>query len=296
MIGLYKKIDDFSMSMRKKIAGEFFSGASVESLMIKNGLTRNEVLAILNDRKVDAKRIRYELSTCDLKGDKLIALADTHIGSIYQDDDMMNFIYDYAASIGVTDILHAGDLIQSTMRPRNPKLSNEYQQLVYTVDHYPERNGITTHICFGNHDYHTLEKNDDYIKVLEARKDFDILGFKRAYFTWNKYLFNLRHEIAGYKLEIPNYDTQGIISGHRHEPFVHGHDKVMCACSCRDVKNYHDKLSLPGFFELQKVKDNFVIVSHEFLPINYDEKEFEKIARKVEKIYKRKFNNNFKLR
>jgi predicted phosphodiesterase len=296
VINMYKNIDDFSLGMRKKIAGEFFGGSSVQKIMIKHGLTRNEVLAILNDRKVDAKRLRYELSTFDMKGDKFIAIADTHIGSIYEDMDLLNYIYDYACSINVTDIVHGGDVIQSTMRPTNPKLRNEYQQLVYTVDHYPERKGIRTHICLGNHDFHTLAKDDEYIKVLESRKDFDIIGFKRAYFTWNKYLLNVKHEINKYGLDIPNYDTQAMICGHRHEPYVHGHDKIMLPCACRDVKNYHEKLSLPGFFEIQKVKDNMVIISHEFLPVNYDEKEFEEIPRKVTRIYKRKLNKNFKLR
>ncbi len=293
---MYKNINDFSMGLRKKIAGEYFGGSSVEKLMIEYGLTRNEVLSILNDRKVDAKRLRYELSSLDLKGDRLIVLSDTHIGSIYADDDMVNYIYDYAEKIGVHDVLHGGDLIQSTMRPTDPKLRDEYKQLTYTVDHYPKRKGIYTHICFGNHDLHTLEKDDEYIKILESRKDFNLLGFKKVYFTWNKYLFTIRHDIPLYRLEVPNYETQTMVCGHRHEPYVHGHDKVMTACACRDVKNYHEKLSLPGFFELRIINDNVVIISHEFLPIDYDKRIFEEEARKVNKIYKRKLNKNFKLR
>jgi predicted phosphodiesterase len=292
---MYKEIGDFSSSIKKKIAAEFYQGKHVKNIAHDHELSVNEVLAVLNDRSVDSKRLRRELSTVDIFEDRFIVIADTHIGSIRMDMEMIKYVYEYAKKAGIKNIFHAGDLIQSTMRPTNPQLRDEYKQITYLIDNYPEVQGITTHVLFGNHDFHTLKKDDNLIKVIDSRTDFNILGFKRAYFTWNKYLLNIRHEIDKYKLEIPNVDTQVMLCGHRHEFYVHGHDKVMLPCLCGDVKNYHTSLSLPGFIEVFKDGDKLRIVSHSFLPENYEERIFESDPRKVTLDYSRKLNKNFKI-
>ena len=293
---MIKDVKDFSNTLRKKIAGEYYKGHPVKRIAHDYNLTINEVLAILVDKNVDAKKLRNELSVLDITDDRFIVIADTHIGSTRTDMQMIEYVYEYARTYGIKHILHAGDLIQSTMRPTNPKLRDEYKQVMYLVDRYPEVNGITTHILFGNHDFHTLYKDDNYLKVISSRKDFDILGFKRAYFTWNKYLLNIRHEIDKYKVDIPNVDTQAMLCGHRHEFFIHGHDKIMLPCLCGDVKNYHTSLSLPGFIEVFKDKDKLRIATHSFLPEDYDERIFEGIPRKVTLEYSRKLNKNFKVK
>jgi len=187
-------------------------------------------------------------------------------------------------------------LIQSTMRPTNPKLRDETKQILYTVENYPCVDGITTHILFGNHDFHTLKKDDNYIKVINSRPDFDVIGFKRAYFTWNKYLLNVRHETEKYRLEIPNVDTELMLCGHRHEFYVHGHDKIMVPCLCRDVKNYHKSLSLPGFLELYMDKDKLKMLVHEFPYKDYEERIFKEEANKVTHGFSKKLNKNFKVK
>lgn len=292
---MYRDINEFSKSLKKKVTSDFYNGDHVKYIARAHDLSINEVLAILGDRSVDAKRLRRELSTCDINDDRFIVIADTHIGSTRMDMSMLDYVYDYAKRAGINHIFHAGDLLQSTMRPTNPRLRDEYKQITYTVDHYPHVDGIKTYILFGNHDFHTLIKDDHYLKVLKSRKDFDILGFKRAYFTWNKYLLNIRHEIDKYKIEIPNVDTEAMLCGHRHEFYVHGHDKIMLPCLCGDVKNYHTSLSLPGFIEVYRDKDKLRIITHSFLPENYDERIFEGEPRKVKMEYSRKLNKNFKI-
>ena len=292
---MYRDINEFSKSLKKKVTSDFYNGDHVKYIACAHDLSINEVLAILGDRSVDAKRLRRELSTCDINDDRFIVIADTHIGSTRMDMSMLDYVYDYAKRTGINHIFHAGDLLQSTMRPTNQRLRDEYKQITYTVDHYPHIDGIKTHILFGNHDFHTLIKDDHYLKVLKSRKDFDILGFKRAYFTWNKYLLNIRHEIDKYKIEIPNVDTEAMLCGHRHEFYVHGHDKIMLPCLCGDVKNYHTSLSLPGFIEVYQDKDKLKIITHSFLPENYEERIFEGEPRKVKMEYSRKLNKNFKI-
>lgn len=290
---MYKDINDFSNTLKKKITGEFYQGKKVRELALEHELSINEILAILNSKSVDPKVLRKQLSTLDLNVDRFIVIADTHIGSTYQDFEFINYVYEYAKKQGITHILHAGDLIQSTIRPTNPKLRNETVQLNYLVDNYPDIDGITTHILLGNHDFHTLEKDDEYFKVIKSRKDFDILGFKRAYFTWNKYLLNIRHEISHYKLNIPNVDTELMLCGHRHEFNVHGADKVMVPCLCDEVKNYGTSLSLPGFIEVYRDKDKLKILAHSFNAENYKEKIFSTNDQIVEHAYSRKLINSF---
>ena len=288
-------IDDVKGSLKKKIASEFYQKKHVSDIAREYNLSINEVLAILNNKSVDSKRLRRELSTVDIHDDSFIVIADTHIGSANMDMEMIESVYEYAKLRGIRHVFHAGDLIQSTMRPTNPKLRDETRQILYLVDNYPEVDGITTHILLGNHDFHTLKKDDNYLRCINSRRDFDVLGFKRAYFTWNKYLLNLRHEVDKYKMEIPNVDTQLMLCGHRHEFYVHGHDKIMIPCLCGDIKNYHTSLSLPGFLEVFQDGDKLRVAVHSFLPIDYEEKMFEPVANKVQIEYARKLNKNFKV-
>lgn len=291
---MIKDLSELSSSKKKHITGEFYQGKSINDIAYNHNIFPNEVLAILKDRTVDAKSIKKVLPLFEINDDSFIIISDTHIGSTKFDINLLYYVYQYAKQKGIKHIIHAGDLIQSTMRPTIPSLRDEVKQLIYTVENYPEMKDINTHILLGNHDFHTLIKEPEYIKVLATRKDFDILGFKRAYFTWKNYLLSVRHDIDKYNVDMPHEDSEMMFCGHRHEYFVHGQDKLMLPCLCCDVKNYHNELSLPGFIEVYKKNDKLCTIVHEFPYEDYENRIFQKVA-KTRPGYSRKLIQTFKI-
>ena len=292
---MIKDLSELSASKKKHIVGEYYQGKSINDIAYNHNLFPNEILSILKEKSVHPNNLKKVLPTFDISDNHFIIISDTHIGSTKFDTYMLSYAYKYAKQNGIKHVIHAGDLIQSTMRPTVNSLREETKQLFYTVENYPDINGITTHILFGNHDFHTLMKEDEYVKVLATRKDFDLLGFKRAYFTWNKYLLSVRHDVDKYNIEIPNVDSEMMFCGHRHEYYVHGQDKLMLPCLCCDVKTYHSDLSLPGFIEVYLFKDKLCTMVHEFPYEDYENRLFKKVT-KARQGYSRKLIQTFKIK
>lgn len=110
-------------------------------------------------------------------------VSDTHIGSKKSYLPNLHYAYDYLERVGVRDVLHPGDLTDGVGIYRHHlgelMLHTFDQQVEYTVENYPRRDGITTRIISGNHDlegeYGRLGA-DPVMAVAQQRDDFDYLG------------------------------------------------------------------------------------------------------------------------
>lgn len=186
--------------------------------------------------------------------EKIIIISDTHLGSIYENIDYLKQVYEYATIYNIKTILHAGDLIQSTKRNVKNKYRNEYSQICHVIDSYPEDINIQNYILFGNHDYHTLKKDDEYQKLLSTRRDFTFLGTKRAYLNWQNNIISLLHQTPKYNIKVPNLDTLINFCGHSHKLLIH-EKSIHVPTLSDDLKEE----SLPGFLVLT-IKDNYLYI------------------------------------
>lgn len=248
------------------------SNMPINNIAGKYQLERNVVLAILNDR-VKTK----ELPNGHIKGNSFIVIGDTHIGSKLEKMIYLDYVYEYATKNNIRDIVHVGDLIQSTMRPVDRKYIKEKKQIDHLVNDYPSDDNIKNHILFGNHDFHTLNNNPHYYRIIASRKDFNLLGFKRAYLDWQKYLICVDHPINKYHINIPNVDPLLRLIGHSHFFHVKGPNNIYTPALSLDQKYYTNQIPYPGFLVISKSENKTLITFYAFKEYIYDVNDIKEI-------------------
>jgi predicted phosphodiesterase len=113
-------------------------------------------------------------------------VSDTHMGSLYAGQDMLEAAYDVFAAEKVKDVYHCGDLTDGEKMYRG----QEYEifrtgcdaQIDEVITKYPRRKGVTTHFILGNHDMSFWKRAGINIgpKIAEARDDMFYLGVEEA--------------------------------------------------------------------------------------------------------------------
>jgi hypothetical protein len=117
---------------------------------------------------------------------KIGFIADTHLGGKDSDERIMNIVYDRYEDLGITQVLHAGDITDGAgergYRGHGREVWNSCYSadglIEYTIDKYPKRNGITTSFIRGNHDDWEFEKTgrNIFIEICNSRPDMICLG------------------------------------------------------------------------------------------------------------------------
>lgn len=109
-------------------------------------------------------------------------MGDTQIGSKYAQLTYLHDFYDLCEREGIRDVYHTGDITDGLkMRPGHEYELHEHSadgQLDLVVNHYPNREGITTHFITGNHDA-SLYKHVGYDigrAIANLRPDMEYLG------------------------------------------------------------------------------------------------------------------------
>jgi len=123
---------------------------------------------------------------------KIGAVSDTHLGSIYERLDVLNALYDIFQREGISMVLHGGNIIEGEARWNKFELRDEAHgledQIKYFIEHYPQRDGITTYfICGDDHEgWYTQREKVDVGRMIElearakGRKDLRYLGYQEA--------------------------------------------------------------------------------------------------------------------
>lgn len=248
---MISSLNDVETIIINKVIKDYEFGMPVNNIAGKYTLERNVVLAILNDL-VSIK----ELPNANIKDSKFIVIGDTHLGSELEKIIYLDYVYEYAKKNGIKNIIHTGDLIQSTMRPVMKKYVNETKQINHLVEVYPYDEDITNYILFGNHDYHTLKKEDYYLRIIKSRKDFNILGFKRAYLSWQKFLICVDHPIDKYKINIPNVNPLIRFIGHSHDFHMSKPNNFYTPPLSLDQKYHNYGVPWPGFLVVSRDGNN----------------------------------------
>jgi len=178
---------------------------------------------------------------------ELCVVSDTHFGNIHQQLHLLNQIYEECYKRGITKVLHCGDMTDGDYqnRPEQPRqqfLHGFDEQVGYTVDMYPNVNGIETDYILGSHD-ETFYKNARATVnkwVSRCRNDMKFLGQDCASISINGVKIFMDHPGGGsaqslsYKpqkrIEIleSNYKPKILLIGHYHKSYsfvyrnVHG--------------------------------------------------------------------------
>lgn len=238
-----EKLLDFTEEEKYFVKELYEEGYTIHEISEIVKLTFNETIAILVREKNDLNL--EELMAFDtILEDKVLILSDTHLGSIYENIEYLNMAYQYAKEQDIHVAFHTGDLIQSTFRNVQNQYQDEKKQLKHVQRDYPFLD-MKNYILLGNHDYNTLKKDPYYYELLNEREDFYLMGFKRAYISWQNHLFSMYHTIKKYQVSIPNIENTLNLKGHSHK------------LSCKKIKSidiptlsndllYHGK-EKPGF-------------------------------------------------
>ena len=192
-----------------------------------------------------------------INDDSFVAISDTHIGSTLEKKYYLDCVYEYVTKYGINDIVHCGDILQSTILPYKPEYNSVHKQIDHLLNIYPQDTTVTNHMLLGNHDFHALRGNPELLKVLQSRKDFNIMGFKRAYIEWGELLFSVFHDIKKYHNNLPDIKVDFYLSGHRHNLRVK-ENSVNVPSLSMDVKHYGESQSYPGFLNIQKEDDAII--------------------------------------
>lgn len=257
MITDIKQIDDYIINRIKKDYEQ--NSLSVSNISIKYNLERNIILNIL----INNNLLITDLPNRYINEKKFIVISDTHLGSKLDKIKYLEYVYNFAIKNKIKSIVHAGDLMQGTIRPVSKNLVDQEKQLNYIVKYYPYDETIKNHIVFGNHDFHTLSKKEEYIKILQSRKDFNLMGYKKAYLNWCNELIAVSHNINNYHIQIPNVDPFLRFVGHSHSMYINKNN-VYVPPLCLDTKIKPNGIPNPGFLVVKSEKAKINIYHYIF--------------------------------
>lgn len=152
---------------------------------------------------------------------KFIALSDTHFGSLYENLDVYKAAVKFAEDEGITDILHAGDVVDGHKIYKGQEFELHQhgwdRQSKWFAQQVPVSETVRVHFIAGNHD--TSFKNQAGIEPGEAlarlRPDWHFMGNDIANITFRtkskmKYDVSLIHPGGGSSYAL-SYRSQKIV-------------------------------------------------------------------------------------
>ena len=250
---IYKR-RDISSELNNNIMQLYINGVSLDDIEKLTGVSKNTLLYVLNPRKFDLKR--KEIPTFKTEGEKILVIADTHIGSHWENLKYIDEAYETGIKENVSSCIHLGDIIQGSF---NKGLDKPISYQLKTLEKvYPEVSEFETYLLMGNHDFVVFEYDKDAKILLESKKGLHPLGYKRAYFNWNNYLFGMDHKIKQIEDDYVIRDTGLSFIGHGHELKIKSQDKLKAPTLSDNIIN-KESGAYPAFL-IAEMYDNEVFV------------------------------------
>jgi predicted phosphodiesterase len=165
---------------------------------------------------------------------RFMALSDTHLGSKWDNVDLLKYAYGLAEDKECDFVTHSGDILEGDFHSKRPDhvyqvRAHGLEQVDYAIDKYPQ-SSLKTYFCIGNHDL-TFVKTcgaDIGKMIAKERPELIYLGQDLADLEFEKIKIRLRHGAGSasysksYKLQkycetLPVSDMPNIIlQGHFH--------------------------------------------------------------------------------
>jgi predicted phosphodiesterase len=197
---------------------------------------RGRKIKILEEATTDR---HIKINTNRFHGDaiRIGAISCTHLGSLYQQLTALREYYRYCAETGVTDIFHAGDLVDGISVYEGQEyeiFAHGYDaQLQYAIENYPWEEGITTHVIAGNHDYSFAKISGANIvqAISREREDIHYLGDFGAHIEIEDIRIYIMHGRGG-NAYARSYKIQKLVENFTPENKPHillvGHWHTLC--------------------------------------------------------------------
>ena len=198
----------------------------------------------------------YERKDCpsfNLNCKKILLMADTHIGSKYENLNYIDLALNYGVKVDVGACLHLGDCIQGKMCDEDKKISTQLKTMEDVFNNFSE---YPLYLIGGNHDKNAAEIYDETIDRLA--KIFHFMGFKQCFFDWNNYMFVMYHMIKHFEDPMPLDKFALMLMGHGHNAQILTNAKLK-APTASDHIIHPDTGAQPGFMILT-MDDNIVSV------------------------------------
>jgi predicted phosphodiesterase len=195
------------------------------------GLSEKQVRAVLLERKKEKPKILRRYFTN--KEIKFGIVSDTHLCSNYERLNELHTFYAICEKVGVSEIIHAGDIIDGNGKMYRGQLNEIHtygvmRQVKYAVKNYPKIEGINTYFICGNHCLSFYNDNGiDIGKLIEEkREDMHYLGQYRATIQIGKAIMEVVHPAGGIAYAL-SYKSQKyaeqIPSGQKPNVLIFGH-------------------------------------------------------------------------
>ena len=219
------RVSDLKKEVKEYICKSYYyNNVSIDEICSLIHASRNTIICVLNEYyKRNCKRElqfvkevcrRDELPSFKTDAQSILIIADTHIGSRLENLKYIDEAYETGVKLGVDLCLHLGDIIQAELNHSDKPIA---YQLDILENYYPEPSEFMTEVLLGNHDFRVFETNPEAKKILESKKQMNVLGYKRAYFDWCNYMFAMEHKVKHFDDELPYDDVALNFTGHGHE-------------------------------------------------------------------------------
>ncbi len=200
----------------------------------------------------DRKSIRISVKDRILKA---IFISDLHIGSEFENPNLLKIVYNYAKKHDCHIIFNGGDLIDGVYPDAPYKLKNPTteSQVKKVLRVHPFDPDITCFMLYGNHDYRSLiDEGFDVARYLEERRyDLVSLGYGECTIHMKDDSIALIHDLSrSKKVEAPKNVTI-TYRGHSHKSKTRDH-KLVYIPALSDASHFaYEYRPLSGFLEAE---------------------------------------------
>ncbi len=204
------------------------------------------------------QKIKEHYSNNHINSNITLVIADTHIGAYTEDINLVACAYNYAYQHNIKNIIHLGDLVQSTLDTPNIKEKDIDKQLSKSLDIFKSTPDINTHILLGNHDYYLPVDKYEYLKQeLINLKNTIYLGRRYSYISLcDNDPIRLNHNINCLCNELtPTLPVNLTLEGHHHEYYFEKYNQKNNIF----VPQLSNPYGLPGFFIVETTGTEFII-------------------------------------
>ena len=189
----------------------------------------------------------------NLKKDKILIIADSHIGSKYENLLYLEQAKEVAKKRKIDKVFHGGD-IGDGLIDYLPIYKDYYDQLEYILAAYSFFEDMEQYIMGGNHDRRYRDHGMDILKLLpELYPNVTPIGYYQSYFKVYNKIISFEHNSKirkKNKLITPEF----IISAHSHKG-VFKKEEVKLPTASDSNPNHEPIDTEPGFDILTTTKD-----------------------------------------
>lgn len=250
-------------------------GVTFAKLKSKTGLCSAELVKKMNalknkgyviNRQFNDDGVKFMIGdrTADILQDNIkivyenrftfLVMADTHIGNVHENMDLVKNLYKYAQEKNIKYVFHLGDMVEGTSVRESKdfriKRDSVDEQIDYLTRTYPKYDSINTLYILGNHDNRWLNEGIDISKIIDNRRyDMHFLGYKNSKIVLGNRNVLLNHPFIvdrnfKYDHEIeelyPDCNFDLVLRGHTHHNGIYVNDNnsiVVNVPACYDSPN-----------------------------------------------------------